>query len=463
MSRAYLLDLLEDIRDKMYDTSQLYREAESDKRAHFITLVELDITAAVRKSVAAAMGISYRKVPRNIKDKIRTGTKDMFDKYRDAIQALDKDNQTSADIFSSKYKETGSKGRRKITVVFSNKPGKETSIFEAFKRIKRQAQEQLVSDLNDDLNEAGIKDKERISKRTGKSTTVRPIDKNDFLDVGHMGNSAVQIQRVSKARDMLIDGFQDAPNEAVRNYIKQLEGSLKFNLKRLKPLKKKGGKEVTEIGLEFKGDNRKVTDVPQNLKKINQDLEAAIASVSESLALDDSSPSYIDDIESIIINGFVEMPGKKVGIKKKKIDRKRSPVSLEKPRKASVGKGASGATKSSPVTIKRGEGRKQSPINLMTLINSKLPRTVRSNMGFPALENQTGRFASSARVVDVSQTAKGFPSVGYTYQRQPYGVFEASSGSRFADPDRDPRTLIDKSIREIASEMVSGRLFTRRV
>ena len=77
-----------------------------------------------------------------------------------------------------------------------------------------------------------------------------------------MGNSAVQIQRVSKARDMLIDGFQDAPNEAVRNYIKQLEGSLKFNLKRLKPLKKKGGKEVTEIGLEFKGDNRKVTDVP---------------------------------------------------------------------------------------------------------------------------------------------------------------------------------------------------------
>ena len=48
-----------------------------------------------------------------------------------------------------------------------------------------------------------------------------------------MGNSAVQIQRVSRARDMLIDGFQDAPNEAVRNYIKQLEGSLKFNLKRL--------------------------------------------------------------------------------------------------------------------------------------------------------------------------------------------------------------------------------------
>ena len=74
MAKEYLIDLLQNIRDKMYDTSQLYREAESDKRAHFITLVELDITAAVRKSVAAAMGISYRKVPRNIKDNIRTGT-----------------------------------------------------------------------------------------------------------------------------------------------------------------------------------------------------------------------------------------------------------------------------------------------------------------------------------------------------------------------------------------------------
>ena len=128
MSKAYLIDLLQNIRDKMYDTSQLYREAESDKRAHFITLVELDIKAAVRKAVANAMGTSYRKVPRNIKDRINTNTKDMFDNYRDAIKALDKENQTSADIFSSDYSETGSRGKRTITVVFSNKQGKETLV-----------------------------------------------------------------------------------------------------------------------------------------------------------------------------------------------------------------------------------------------------------------------------------------------------------------------------------------------
>ena len=40
---------------------------------------------------------------------------------------------------------------------------------------------------------------------------------------------------------------------------------------------------------------------------------------------------------------------------------------------------------------------------------------------------------------------------------------KASSGSRFASVERDPRTLIDASIREIAAEIVEGRIYTRRV
>ena len=84
-------------------------------------------------------------------------------------------------------------------------------------------------------------------------------------------------------------------------------------------------------------------------------------------------------------------------------------------------------------------------------------------MQAPRLESRTGRFASSVRVVDVTTTAKGYPSFGYTYQRNPYGVYENSSGSRFASVERDPRRLIDTSMREIAAEMALGRFFTRRV
>ena len=82
-------------------------------------------------------------------------------------------------------------------------------------------------------------------------------------------------------------------------------------------------------------------------------------------------------------------------------------------------------------------------------------------MGPPGLTNQTGRFASSVRVTDVTVTPQGFPSVGYTYQKNPYQTFE--KGYQQGSPDYDPRDLIDKSIREIAANMALGRLYTRRL
>jgi len=42
-------------------------------------------------------------------------------------------------------------------------------------------------------------------------------------------------------------------------------------------------------------------------------------------------------------------------------------------------------------------------------------------------------------------------------------VYETASGSKFASADRDPRTLIDKSIREVMAEFAIGRFYTRRV
>ena len=106
--------------------------------------------------------------------------------------------------------------------------------------------------------------------------------------------------------------------------------------------------------------------------------------------------------------------------------------------------------------------RLSSPINLFAILNNKINKTVIKNMGAPRLENQTGTFANSVRITDISATPQGFPSVGYTYQRRPYGVFESSSGSRFSSVERDPRTLIDASIREIAAQLVEGRIYTRR-
>lgn len=103
------------------------------------------------------------------------------------------------------------------------------------------------------------------------------------------------------------------------------------------------------------------------------------------------------------------------------------------------------------------------PLFLITELNKKLPQVIQKNMGFPGLENRTGRFAASVKVTDVVKTPKGYPSIGYTYQRNPYQVFETGSKGAWSSAERDPRNLIDKSIREIAATMAIGRFYTRRV
>lgn len=115
------------------------------------------------------------------------------------------------------------------------------------------------------------------------------------------------------------------------------------------------------------------------------------------------------------------------------------------------------------VISKQQENPATHPLALIAFMNKALPQIIEKNMKYPALENQTGRFARSVKIVDSIQTPQGFTSYGYTYMKDPYQVYETSSGSRFADADRDPRKVIDLSIRELATRFALGRFFTRRV
>ena len=65
----------------------------------------------------------------------------------------------------------------------------------------------------------------------------------------------------------------------------------------------------------------------------------------------------------------------------------------------------------------------------------------------------------------MERTPQGYSSFGYTYQMDPYQVFERGRGQEpwTAGGDRDPRKLIDKTMREIAAEEAMGRFFTRRL
>lgn len=124
-------------------------------------------------------------------------------------------------------------------------------------------------------------------------------------------------------------------------------------------------------------------------------------------------------------------------------------------------------------------GKKQSPLkiesreeqtsntnwsSLLPLINSRLTAKVIANMRYPGLVNKTGKFATSAEVVSVETTREGFPSFVFNYERDPYDVFDRTKGRPpWSTPERDPRTLVDKSVREVLKEMAIGRFYTRRV
>lgn len=99
--------------------------------------------------------------------------------------------------------------------------------------------------------------------------------------------------------------------------------------------------------------------------------------------------------------------------------------------------------------------------SIQTLLNRHLQDVVSANMGNGNARNvlnyRTGRLAASAKVERVSQSKEGMISAFYTYMRNPYGTF--SEGGRQQHPrSRDPKTLISKSIKEIAATMMVTRM-----
>ena len=207
----------------------------------------------------------------------------------------------------------------------------------------------------------------------------------------------------------------------------------------------------------------------QNLRKA---LSQAIENLTAFLPTLEGSDSLIGAHRKKLIKEMVKPFLNKKGIKVKHEDfvikENKKPQKLTKKKGKIVLAKVAAANLVSKKRIKRAGKRKtKAPRmalhNILGILNSRLPEQVADNMGAPRLENQTGKFAGSVRAIDINETAKGFPSIGYTYEKQPYQVFESTSGSRFSDVHRDPRTLIETSIREIVAQFGLGRLYTRRL
>ena len=105
----------------------------------------------------------------------------------------------------------------------------------------------------------------------------------------------------------------------------------------------------------------------------------------------------------------------------------------------------------------------RSYVSLIPILNAKLPPAVRANMTGGRLHNRSGRFSESVRITSIEQTPQGYPRVNYTYQRSPYDVFDPALGrAPWNKPGRDPKTLIERSVRDIAKGLITERFYVRR-
>lgn len=180
----------------------------------------------------------------------------------------------------------------------------------------------------------------------------------------------------------------------------------------------------------------------------------------------EGSTRLVDGVGQVLLGTVAPKKARVQGKRKKQINEKSKGSAKKKTRtkKSENIVRDTGIGAKSFIQKDRSKSRKKSLFSVMAMINQRLPETLEKNMRAPGLENRTGRFANSVRLTDVSQTEKGFPSFGYTYQKDPYQVFEVGKGrSPWATPERDPRLVIDRSIREVAAEMALGRFYTRRV
>ena len=109
---------------------------------------------------------------------------------------------------------------------------------------------------------------------------------------------------------------------------------------------------------------------------------------------------------------------------------------------------------------KRAQPQKMNTAVLLGQINQDLGKRVEANMGRPGLRSDTGRFADSARATAILPGGNGVGLINYTYMKNPYQVFESGTGYPSAF---DPRHVIEKSIRELATRQLETKFVLRRV
>ena len=450
MSLKDQIRFLEDLENNLNRSSRSYRRYKANKRDHTFTVSKKALHQGVIDALRAGLD----------------GHKDQNKLIGKVLTALEPHTLTVINLISNNIKARHINPQSKVNVrIWRDDAEKFNCTFLAEPAALSNVYKQIYRSYDKILNGYAATISEISETVIGQSFGDKA---KDYFNLEHLHFAGVA---ESLAKDALIQTLESNPEQNEREVLEWLKHS-GIDIRIFRDTAT--GRMVVFIGSKARNaEEAKATRTrKEDLLKFLPDVRQQIIESGERIPYLSGSDSFVDIHRKKLLKKVSDEFGKNKKAKvvlKDSVDIKHSKTTAKSRKAPPVSKSLKGvaltrlAGKTATPKRRVKKGVASSPLRLIGIINEKLPQTVAKNMGSPRLNMRTGRFASSVRLVDVATTAKGFPSFGYTYQRDPYEVFESGSGSKFSSVERDPRTLIDSSIREIAANLALGRFFTRRV
>ena len=475
MSAASLNDFLKKVLNDLENTkSGAYRSLVANRRPHHFEFDSSKVVQEIKKELIAS------DIPVTSADEaaILRFAKQFKNTLQGRLNGIAKQSGGKVKSDSTTLKFTFTSNTVNNYAGEYSTPG---DVFQAIKDFYKEPLSQFFTSVQNYLTEQTF-----INEETGRTKTKALRTKSGkkrkasgrVLHAGHVDETGIVQSIVADTLNNLVDvvGVVDDQGYKISERdIKTDLDALGINLSIMRDDKTdshtitlESAKDNMARGREIKKDKeRLIKQIKEAIKTTGQAMQ--VGAGLENLSGSDSI--YEKKRKTTlkkVADKFDQIPGAKVKTEDTKV-KKSSNKKQTQLSKASATKGAKKGYGAPSVKLKRAKrrpARKPSaasqPLQLMALINNRLPNAIVQNMGDPALNNRSGRFAASVRIINVLQTPKGFPSFGYSYQKNPYQTFEQGIGKQ-GTLERDPRTLIDKTIREIAAEFAVGRLFTRRL
>jgi hypothetical protein len=433
------------IRSPKDDRIKARRDSAAAVQAYANKAVDPALIAKVEQAVAKIMSTAERVSSVDKKTKrssqITPGMKSANLTY--------KDSSLKSSVVQGVGLEVQSLPGGGIQLTFTNESGK-ANIFEAIKRT-------IVTDAKRAVGD--------ILKELFPTQDIKAIQ-DRFFNLGHV--TAVSAIKLGQGIEWADDRFKSRISKFAKDNADAANATMQIRTELLSqfddiqrfPFTKK----TFRIGVTLESEATNLTDSDYE-KAILEAWKSAIRDQRDLLeksafwANHRSSDSFNEAATKLLLASSLKAAGQKVPANLR-VDSKSSKAQSQsrmkaprkKPSKLISSQGLSVANLALPK--RRQQASPVSMQNLIPMLNQKLPELVKQNMGQGGrLRNRTGRFAESVEVLSVSGDGL---NVGFTYQTDPYAVFEGRGA-------RDPRSLIDLSIRQAAAGIMSTKFSTGRV